>query len=68
MRRRNEIELAMDEVMQSLAPHFEKRGHEMAPVVADLFLGGIARVRAPTHGRKQRLHTDRATATNRATA
>jgi hypothetical protein len=51
---------------------FKERGPlsyaDMAPIVADLFLGGIARVRAPTHGRKQRLHTDRATATNRATA
>jgi AcrR family transcriptional regulator len=51
---------------------FKERGPlsyaDMAPVVADLFLGGIARVRAPTHGRRQRPHTDRATATNRATA
>jgi AcrR family transcriptional regulator len=51
---------------------FKERGPlsyaDMAPVVADLFLGGVTRVRAPTQGRKQRLHTDRATATNRATA
>lgn len=51
---------------------FKERGPlsyaDMAPVVADLFLGGVARVRAPTHGRKQRPHADRATAPNRATA
>lgn len=39
---------------------------DMAPVVADLFLGGVARVRAPVQVRKQR-HADRATPT-RATA
>jgi AcrR family transcriptional regulator len=51
---------------------FKERGPlsyaDMAPVVADLFLGGVARVRAPTHGRKQRPHADRATAPNSATA
>jgi hypothetical protein len=51
---------------------FKERGPlsyaDMAPVVADLFLGGVARVRAPTPGRKQRPHADRVTAPNRATA
>jgi AcrR family transcriptional regulator len=45
---------------------FKERGPlsyaDMAPVVADLFLGGIARVRAPAQTRKQRPHADRATA------
>ena len=48
---------------------FKERGAlsyaDMAPVVADLFLGGVARVRAPAHGRKQRPH---AATPNRATA
>lgn len=51
---------------------FKERGPlsyaDMAPVVADLFLGGIARVRAPAQTRKQRPHADRATAATRATA
>ena len=51
---------------------FKERGPlsyaDMAPVVADLFLGGIARVRAPAQTRKQRPNADRATAATRATA
>lgn len=51
---------------------FKERGPlsyaDMAPVVADLFLGGIARVRSPAQTRKQRPHADRATAATRATA
>ena len=51
---------------------FKERGPltyaDMAPVVADLFLGGVARVRAPAQRRKQRPQADRATAATRATA
>jgi len=51
---------------------FKERGPlsyaDMAPIVADLFLGGVARVRAPAQMRKQRPHADRATVATRATA
>ena len=51
---------------------FKERGPlsyaDMAPVVADLFLGGVARVRAPALMRKQRPQADRSTAPTRATA
>ncbi len=51
---------------------FKERGPlsyaEMAPIVADLFLGGVARVRAPAQMRKLRPPSDRATAATRATA
>jgi len=51
---------------------FKERGPlsyaDMAPIVADLFLGGVARVRAPAQMRKQRPHADRATTATRATA
>ena len=51
---------------------FKERGPlsyaEMAPIVADLFLGGVARVRAPAQIRKQRTQKERATTTTRATA
>ncbi|MGZ9076449.1 MAG: TetR/AcrR family transcriptional regulator [Burkholderiaceae bacterium] len=51
---------------------FKERGPlsyaDMAPMVADLFLGGVARVRAPAQTRKQRPQAVRSTAANRATA
>ena len=51
---------------------FKERGPlsyaDLAPVVADLFLGGVARVRAPAQMRKQRSHADGARAATRATA
>ena len=51
---------------------FKERGPlsyaDMAPIVADLFLGGVARVRAPAQMRKQRPHADRAPAATRAIA
>lgn len=51
---------------------FKERGPlsyaDMAPIVADLFLGGVARVRAPAQTRKQRPHAVRPTPANRATA
>ncbi len=51
---------------------FKERGPlsyaDMAPIVADLFLGGVARVRAPAQMRKQRPHADRATTATRAIA
>ena len=51
---------------------FKERGPlsyaDLAPVVADLFLGGVARVRAPAQLRKQRPHGDGASAATRATA
>ena len=51
---------------------FKERGPlsyaDMAPVVADLFLGGVARVRAPAQTRKQGPQAVRSTAANRATA
>ena len=51
---------------------FKERGPlsyaDMAPMVADLFLGGVARVRAPAQTRKQRSQAVRSTPANRATA
>lgn len=51
---------------------FKERGPlsyaEMAPVVADLFLGGVARVREPAQTRKQPSQAVRSTAAKRATA